>query len=120
MLARKRILVIEDEYYIADDLRRMLAEAGAKVVGPCSTVAKADEAVSAGGFDCPVDLNFSGESAIPIAERLMDGGCRFAISTGYGTEALPKRLRGVPRIEKPYDPPTLLDLLSQLSCARSD
>lgn len=98
----------------------MLAEAGAKVVGPCSTVAKADEAVSAGGFDCPVDLNLSGESAIPIAERRMDGGCRFAISTGYGTEALPKRLRGVPRIEKPYDPPTLLDLLSQLSCARSD
>ena len=100
MLARKRILVIEDEYYIADDLRRMLAEAGAKVVGPCSTVAKADEAVSAGGFDCALlDLNLSGESAIPIAEWLMDGGCRFAISTGYGTEALPKRLRGVPRIE---------------------
>ena len=99
----------------------MLAEAGAKVVGPCSTVAKADEAVSAGGFDCALlDLNLSGESAIPIAEWLMDGGCRFAISTGYGTEALPKRLRGVPRIEKPYDPPTLLDLLSQLSCARSD
>ena len=84
----------------------MLAEAGAKVVGPCSTVAKADEAVSAGGFDCAVDLNLSGESAIPIAERLMDGACPFAISTGYGTEALPKRLRGVSRIEKPYDPPT--------------
>jgi DNA-binding NtrC family response regulator len=119
MLTGKRVLVVEDEYYIADDMRRMIAAAGATVVGPCSTLAKADAAVKAGDFDCAViDLNLAGESAIPIAERLMDEGRGFAISTGYGAEALPRHLRDVPRIEKPYDPSALLDLLSQLSCAR--
>ena len=67
-----------------------------------------------------IDLNLGGESAVPIAERLAGEGRGFAISTGYGSEALPEHLKGVPRVEKPYDPPTLLGVLSQLSCARSD
>ena len=120
MLAGKRVLVVEDEYYIADDIRRMLSAAGAAVVGPCASLSKAEAAVDEGDFDCAVvDLNLGGESAVPIAERLAREGCGLAISTGYGSEALPEHLEGVPRIEKPYDPPTLLDLLSQLSCARS-
>ena len=121
MLTGKRVLVVEDEYYIADDLRRMLSAAGATVVGPCGSLAKAEAALDEENFDCAViDLNLAGESAVPIAERLASEGRGFAIATGYGSEALPERLQGVPRIEKPYDPPTLLDLLSQLSCVRSD
>ena len=34
----KRILVVEDEYLIADDLRRELTEHGATVVGPVASV----------------------------------------------------------------------------------
>ena len=37
-----RVLVVEDEYYIADDLRRALEAAGAEVVGPFSTIEKAN------------------------------------------------------------------------------
>ena len=121
MLAGKRILAIEDEYYIADDIRRMLSAAGATVVGPCASLAKARAAVDEADFDCAlVDLNLGGKSAVPIAERLASEGRGFVISTGYSSEGLPEQLQGVARIEKPYDPPALLDLLSQLSCARSD
>ena len=116
-LGGARVLLIEDEYYIADDLRRILDRAGAAVVGPCATLAKANEALDEAAFDCAViDLNLHGESAVPIADRLIEQGKSFAIATGYGGAALPDRLKDVPRIEKPFDPPALLQLLGQLRC----
>ena len=120
LLQGARVLVIEDEYYIADDLRRTLDSAGAKVVGPCSTLANADAAIDRGEFDCAViDLNLHGESAVPIADRLMREGRSFAIATGYGSDVVPDHLKAVPRIEKPFDPPALLEIVKQLSCAKA-
>ena len=116
-----RVLVVEDEYYIADDLQRELKAAGADIVGPVGTVALAQKAIDDDAFDCAVlDLNLHGESALPIAERLIERGKSFAIATGYGSGAVPDRFDDVPRIEKPFDPPTLLKLIGQLSCARSE
>ena len=120
-LAGKRILLVEDEYYIADDLRRTLNAAGADIVGPFSTVAKAQEALDQGEFDCAViDLNLHGESGLQLADRLTEQGKSFAIATGYGSGAVPDRYRGVPRIEKPFDPSALLQIVRQLSCAQGD
>lgn len=114
-----RVLIVEDEYYIADDLRRELSAAGASVVGPVSTIEKAKDAIDLGAFDCAViDLNLHGESAVPVAERLMKEGRSFAIATGYGSDVVPDHLKGVPRIEKPFDPPALLRLVLSLSCAQ--
>ena len=120
-LSGKRVLLVEDEYYIADDLRRTLIAAGAKVVGPYATLAKAQGALDRNGFDCAViDLNLHGESAIPIADRLIEDGKSFAIATGYGSAAVPDRFNEVPRIEKPFDPPAVLKLVEQLSSTRVD
>jgi DNA-binding NtrC family response regulator len=118
-LSGVRILLVEDEYYIADDLQRTLTAAGAEIVGPFPTLARASDAVDAEAFDCAViDLNLQGESAVSIADRLTGLGKSFAIATGYGSSALPERLRQVPRIEKPFDPRALLQLVSELDCAR--
>jgi DNA-binding response OmpR family regulator len=115
-----RVLIVEDEYYIADDLRRTLNAAGAKVVGPVSTIAKATDAIDLGDFDCAViDLNLHGESALPIADRLVSEGRSFAIATGYGSSVVPDRLREVPRIEKPFDPRALLEVVKRLSCSKA-
>jgi DNA-binding NtrC family response regulator len=117
----KRVLVVEDEYYIADDLRRILEAVGAKIVGPLSTVARAHRALDDDRFDCAViDLNLHGESALPIADRLQEAGKSFAIATGYGSGSIPDRFKDVPRVEKPFNPPALLELVGQLSCAQPD
>jgi DNA-binding NtrC family response regulator len=114
-----RILVIEDEYYIADDFRRVLTDAGAQVVGPVSTLSTANEAIDRGEFDCAVvDLNLHGQSAACCAERLLKEGKSFAIATGYGSDSVPETMKAIPRIEKPFDPPELLRLVRQLRCAR--
>ncbi|MBW0006547.1 MAG: response regulator [Sphingomonas sp.] len=116
----KRVLLIEDEYYIADEVRRILEDLGAEIVGPVASVQTANAALDEGAFDCAVlDLNLHGESAIPVAERLAAEGRSFAIATGYGSPAVPEGLRNVPRIEKPFDPQALIELLAQLSCART-
>lgn len=118
-LAGRTILVVEDEYYIADDLRRTLNDAGATIVGPFATVAKAHQALDEGKFDCAViDLNLHGESGLPLADRLMQQGKSFAIATGYGEGAVPHQYSEVPRIEKPFDPQALLQIVRELGCAR--
>ena len=119
-LSGARVLIVEDEYYIADDLRRMLEAAGASVIGPVSTLAKAHELIDRRGFDCAViDLNLHGESAVSIADRLLESDTSFAIATGYGSEIVPERLKHVPRIEKPFDPQQLVQVVAQLGCIRS-
>jgi DNA-binding NtrC family response regulator len=118
-LSGARILVVEDDYYIADDLKRTLIEAGAEILGPFSSVEKAHEAIDAEQFDCAVlDLNLHGESGLPIADRLTEEGKSFAIATGFGSAAVPVRFKQVPRIETPFDPSALLRLVGQLRCAR--
>jgi DNA-binding NtrC family response regulator len=118
-LAGKTVLLVEDEYYIADDLRRTLNDAGAAIVGPFATVSKAHQALDEGKFDCAViDLNLHGESGLPLADRLMQQGKSFAIATGYGEGGVPDEYSKVPRIEKPFDPRALLQIMRQLSRAR--
>ena len=116
-----QVLVVEDEYYIADDVWRELKAAGADVIGRVSTVTAAQAAVHDAEFDCAVlDLNLHGESALPVAEWLMESGKPFAIATGYGWGAIPDRFKGVPRIENPFDPPALLELVGHLSGVRTN
>ncbi len=120
-LSGLRVLVVEDEYYIADDLRRTLKGAGACIIGPFGSVGQAEAAIEKSEFDCAVlDLNLRGESAAPIADRLKIMGVPFAIATGYGSRAVPERHSDVPHLEKPFDPAQLIDLVSRWERPRAD
>jgi DNA-binding NtrC family response regulator len=119
-LSGMRVLVVEDEYYIADDLRRSLSGAGAKIIGPVGSVAQAEAALEKGNFDCAVlDLNLHGENAALVADELKIMGIAFAIATGYGSGAIPARHNDVPRLEKPFDALQVVDLVSQWERSRS-
>ncbi|MBB3564568.1 DNA-binding response OmpR family regulator [Rhizobium sp. BK512] len=41
LLNGKRVLIVEDDYFIADETRRALESAGAIVIGPASSVESA-------------------------------------------------------------------------------
>lgn len=120
-LAGKRILIVEDEYFIADEYRLVLEKWGAVVVGPFGTLTEAKSAIDRGGFDCALlDLNLRGESAEDLADCLVEGGTPFAIATGYGSPAVPTRFHAVPRLEKPFEPRALFGLLERIPRARAD
>ena len=111
-----RVLVVEDEFYIADDLARCLKEAGAIVLGPVPSVDRALEVIAEEAPDCAVlDLNLHGDSAGPIAQRLNELRIPFAISTGYDRPTVPDEFQSVPRCEKPFDPSELIKVLARLS-----
>ncbi|KRQ01840.1 hypothetical protein AOQ72_10515 [Bradyrhizobium yuanmingense] len=98
-----RVLIIEDEYFLGDDLAKTLASLGIQVIGP---VPELDDAMTVqhDGFDVAViDINLRGNSAYPVADKLMHLGKPFIFATGYDATAIPDRFRHVRRWEKPYE-----------------
>jgi len=108
-----RILVAEDEYLVADDLRRELEAAGADVLGPVPTVASALAllAVSDAVDGAILDVNLGGETVVPVAEALSARHVRFVFATGYDAWAMPAAYGDAPRCEKPVDLKSLAEAL---------
>lgn len=117
VLAGCRVLVVEDEFYIADDLRRALVRLGAEVVGPVPTEAEALAHLAA---DVPVDLavldiNLRGEMAFRTADALAERGIAFVFVSGYDRHMVPARHRQVPHWQKPFEPAALAGILPRLA-----
>ncbi|WP_133501719.1 response regulator [Cognatilysobacter terrigena] len=108
-----RVLVAEDEYLVADDLRRELEAAGADVIGPVPSVATALELLALhGDIDIAIlDVNLGGETVVPVADALSARDVRFVFATGYDTWAMPTAYVDTPSCEKPVDLDTIADSL---------
>jgi DNA-binding response OmpR family regulator len=102
-LDKRRILVVEDEYMLADELRRELARAGAVVLGPVPTVGMAlDLLAREADLDGAVlDVNLGGDPVYPVADALAGRKVPFIFVTGYDAQALPPRFAHIPLCEKP-------------------
>lgn len=115
-----RILIVEDEFLLADDLAHVLDDAGATVLGPVSTVPEALRLIAAEKkIDFAVlDVNLHGDMVFPVADALVERCVPFAFATGYDEWSLPERFFMVPRLEKPFRPDRLSSKLEPLiSCA---
>ncbi|MFC0410676.1 response regulator [Roseomonas elaeocarpi] len=102
-LTGRRLLVAEDDYLIADEMRELLEESGAEVVGPAPTVRDAMELLAgAGAIDGAVlDVNLRGEMSYGVADALLARGVPFVFVTGYDSGVIPQRYAAVGRCEKP-------------------
>src|SRR5947209_2565319 len=99
-----RVLIVEDEFYLAADLEVALQSEGAEVVGPMSRLSDASCQVSKGGFDAAVlDINLRNESTFCLAEELRTRRIPFVFATGYSPDTVPSRFSDVMLFEKPYD-----------------
>jgi DNA-binding LytR/AlgR family response regulator len=101
-----QILIMEDEYFIADDLRRALMAAGADVVGPFDDPTEALKLVQSGGCELQgavLDINLHGTMIFPLANELRARNVPFVFATGYDAGAIPPEFDDVPRWEKPFD-----------------
>lgn len=109
-LRGKRVLVVEDEYMIADDLASELRHAGAEVIGPAASLPQAMRLIAqTDRLDGAVlDINLRETLAYPLIDQLIDTGVRVLISSGYDEAMIPERYRHLPRCEKPVSPHKLL------------
>ena len=109
------ILVVEDEYLLAEALAEGLERCGASVVGPVPTVERALRAVaSAERIDFAVlDINLRGQMVYPVADMLKERGVPFLFATGYDAAAVSGPYQDVPRHEKPVTPATLIQAIDR-------
>jgi CheY-like chemotaxis protein len=116
-----RVLVVEDEYFLAEDMARAVTELGAEIVGPVPDRAGALALLSSGEpIDAAVlDINLRGEPVFPVADALRERGVPFVLATGYESSSVPQVYAAVPRWEKPFDARDLARALSRLVQARA-
>jgi CheY-like chemotaxis protein len=118
-LCGRRVLVVEDEYFQADDMARLLRGLGAEVIGPVGEVQDALELLEAGKqVDMAVlDINLKGEMIYPAADKLRSRAIPFIFTSGYDRGPIPDEYRDVPLLEKPIDDRAIGRALSALSRA---
>jgi DNA-binding response OmpR family regulator len=110
-----RVLIVEDEFFIALDIGEQLADAGFEVVGPASSVAKALKLVAEPGCDVAIlDVNLAGETSEPVAQKLRESEKPFVVLSGYSGNIRLPWFGGAPVLSKPL---RMTDLVAALrSC----
>jgi CheY-like chemotaxis protein len=104
-----KVLVVEDNYLVADLLREMLETCGCEVVGPFPSAEKAIQQVESQALDGAVlDVNLGGTMSFEVAKALRARDIPFVFATGYDQGTLfPQELGTVQRLTKPFDLDTL-------------
>lgn len=111
---RKRVLVVEDDAFLALDIADLLQEAGYAVVGPVDRLGSALDLAESADFDAAVlDVDLAGVKVWPAADVLAARRIPFVLLTGYdGGDAAPGMLARIPRLTKPFTSATLLQGLA--------
>lgn len=100
--ARRRVLVVEDEFFIAADYACELERAGFEVVGPVATIAEAIRSARDDDLDGAIlDMNLRGEPVLPAARFLVDRNVPFVLVSGYDDPEMPDWMPDVQRFSKP-------------------
>jgi DNA-binding response OmpR family regulator len=99
-----RLLIVEDEYFLAQDLAYHFQNLGAEILGPAGTVLDALTLLKSADVEAAVlDINLRGERVYPVADVLLQRNVPFVFASGYGGELEPSAYSGVPRCIKPVD-----------------
>jgi ActR/RegA family two-component response regulator len=96
------ILVIEDEYFVADDCAHELRSRGIAVVGPAYRAEEAMRLARTAQFDgAIVDINLNGEKIFSVIDVLRSRSMLIVFYTGYSIDAVPDRFAWIPVFGKP-------------------
>jgi CheY-like chemotaxis protein len=102
-LAGLRVLIVEDNPFIALAVEEMLAEQGVLIGGVASTLEGALRFIKAAPYDLALlDVNIGERKIDPVAEALTLLGTPFVFTTGCGRAGLPEAFRDRPVVEKPF------------------
>lgn len=115
-LANRRVLLVEDQYLVAEELRRMVQSLGGEVVGPVPRAQPALELIEREHVDLALlDINLGPDDAYPLATELMRRKAPFLFVTGAEPWVIPEAFRDIPRLDKPVTSKLLADAVQRLS-----
>lgn len=100
----RNVLVVEDEYFLADETRRVLQSLGAVVVGPVAHVSDALDLLASETVDAAIlDVHLGDELVFPVAEKLEEADIPYVFATGYDPSIIPVHFGGFVLSAKPID-----------------
>lgn len=113
---RFRILVVEDDFFVALDEKSVLEAEGWVVVGPATSLAAALRAAKEELVDCAfLDVNLNGEQVTDAAAVLAERGIPFTLVSAYARQALQcEFLKIAPHIQKPYRSRELIEAVAKM------
>ncbi len=100
---RRRVLVVEDDFYVASSLALCLEAEGVEVVGPVGSVEAALELIAQTALvdGAVLDVNLKGEMVYPVADTLWQRGVPYVLTTGYDADSVARKQPNAPCFEKP-------------------
>lgn len=110
-LSGLKLLLVEDNFLVAEYMRDILIRYGCNVVGPAPRVEKALELMEGDNAldGAMLDINLQGELCFPIARALAARGVPFLFLTGYEADSvIPGEFGNAPVVPKPVDEPRLM------------
>jgi FixJ family two-component response regulator len=99
-MARRGILIVEDEILLGDDCASHVQKAGFEVAGPYSRLKDVPEDL-AGIAGAIIDINVAGKSAYRLIDRLVEMNIPVVFYTGYGDHHDFGKYGKIPRVKKP-------------------
>ena len=122
LLQDRRVLVVEDEFMVADAVERKLRRAGAVVLGPVPSVAQAlrlleQEADIDGAV---LDINLGDHKVYPVVDMLLARGTPCVFATGNDRADVPRAYAHLIRCEKPIDAACLVSALAGVAASAPD
>jgi DNA-binding NtrC family response regulator len=117
LMEDQRVLVIEDEYVVAEAIERTLTRAGAIVLGPVPSVDQAMALLDRGGrIDSAVlDINLGEQKVYPVVDRLLALGVHCIFATGNDIADVPSNYKDIAILEEPVDISSMIDVLKQIN-----
>lgn len=108
-----RVMVVEDEYLLADELSKTLQASGAELVGPCPDLEAGLTAIEEKEVDVAIlDIRLAGEDCFPIADELTQRDIPFVFLSGHERDVLPARYKQARHYLKPMPPSEIPSLIS--------
>jgi two-component SAPR family response regulator len=116
LLSGRRVLIVEDEYFLADDMSGALRSIGADIAGPVGDIDDAMRILHDGGVidGAVLDVNIREQMIDPVARELQARGVPIVFTSGYDRIAISSEFAGVPLWEKPFDHRTLARSLADM------
>ena len=96
------VLIVEDEYFLADDLARGFADKGISILGPVPSIDQAMAIVERQKVNLAVlDIALDDSKVYDVADALIAQDVPVLFVTGYDRDAIPDRYADVPMCQKP-------------------
>jgi DNA-binding NarL/FixJ family response regulator len=103
VLAGRKVLIVEDNFLEAENIRQVVESAGGSVVGPAASIEIALLLADTESPDAAlVNVAVNGRTSTWIAKRLTELQIPFVVVTGFSRDVIPPSFRDAGYVAKPF------------------